>query len=161
MDRTIENASHGMLLSRWLSRVWSSMDHPDGKTGIAISIAGEHWVCLRGMSPKKALIVLLLFGSGAFVIGTALGLSLFDWTFDVPEDVRERVRNATRVGMVVVYASVVVGVVHTVFFRDARFWLMEPKPERRASGAEEEARREALRRRTSVDMKKNKSRGRG
>jgi hypothetical protein len=63
--------------------------------------------------------------------------------------------------MVVVYASVVVGVVHTVFFRDARFWLMEPKPERRASGAEEEARREALRRRTSVDMKKNESRGRG
>lgn len=106
--------------------------------------------------------MLLLFGSGAFFLGTALGLSLFDWMFDVPEDVRERVLHATRVGMVVMYASVVVGVVHTVFFRDARFWLME-KAERRTSGAgaEEEARREAMRRRTSVDMKKNRRGGRG
>ena len=82
----------------YFRRLWRSLDHPDGKTGITIRAFGEDLTFFGNMSPKKALCCAMFLGSTAFWIGTAIGLWIFSVFFDVTPDVKERVLRAAYLG---------------------------------------------------------------
>mmetsp|Transcript_26948 Transcript_26948/g.43157 ORF Transcript_26948/g.43157 Transcript_26948/m.43157 type:complete len:126 (-) Transcript_26948:2-379(-) len=108
-----------------LRRLWRSLDHPDGKLGLTVTALGENLTFFDSMSPKKALIVSLFLGSTAFWLGTGIGLGVFCAFFDVPADIKARVLHAAYLGMVAMYASVMFGVVHVVFFRRRHDWTID------------------------------------
>ena len=102
------------LMTR-LRHLWAAMDHPDGKKGLAFAPFGETIVLFRGLSPKQATCVLLLLGSTAFWMGTALGLGIFFLLFDVDAEAKQRVMHAARVGMAAMYILVLVACARLFF----------------------------------------------
>lgn len=102
------------LMAR-LRHLWAAMDHPDGKKGLAFAPFGETIVLFRGLSPKKATCVLLILGSTAFWMGTALGLGIFFLLFDVDAEAKQRVMHAARVGMAAMYLLVLVACARLFF----------------------------------------------
>ena len=52
-------------------------------------------------------------------------MGIFSAFFEVAPDIRARVLHAAYLGMAAMYASVMFGVIHIVFFRDRNAWTID------------------------------------
>ena len=113
---------------KWVAkarRAWRTLEHPNGRRGLVLSLMGEDIVMLPSLSPKQATVVVLGIFSIAFWVGIIGGLSLFSWLLRIPAELASRVTHGAYIACFALYASVMFGAIHVVFMRDNTLWSIE------------------------------------